>query len=141
MQIHHRWDHSTIARTNRRENSTERRSMIQMKVFEIFCFQKRDHMFFYCRFVVRCSHNASFFQFHSPHFVAFCPVHSIVCRTRRNVYFPLHWANRKSISFHFVRLLVSVRISKTHLLVFSLVRLLYMSCQPHHKITQIPFLA
>lgn len=141
MQIHHRWDHSAIARTNRRENSTERRSMIQMKVFEIFCFRKRDHMFFYCRFVVRCSHNASFFQFHSPHFVAFCPVHSIVCRTRRNVYFPLHRANRKSISFHFVRLLVSVRISRTHLLVFSLVRLLYMSCQPHHKITQIPFLA
>lgn len=46
--------------------------------------------------------------------------------------FPLHWANRKSISFHFVRLLVSVRISK-HICWFFL-SFVFFICHASHTI-------
>lgn len=117
-----------------------------MKVFELFCFRKSRPYVFYCFFVVRCSHNASFFPSafisFSAYRCAFCCTAvraPIVCRTRWEILhllFISHQQKENVSDFSSDR--SPLRFDKHILLGFFFSSPSHL---PRHKITQIPFFA
>lgn len=106
MQIHHHH------REHNRQKARENRSRTSQADRDVLTFETLRPYVFYCRFVVRCSHNASLQLFS---FSAYrCILEGRVWNERKGkssrLLFISH-RNAQSILFRLVRLLDSVRIS------------------------------